>query len=203
MPDFSVKSDGRELRDVLHLRVVDDGDVDRAAPAASADPNPRRRRRRSRRRRPRRRRARQRSANGAPSSLISILLLGPAGMSLRTQQLIPWLLLGVKPILGIYQHVSHACSCVFILCLDARPVGLATAIELRPGPPRRDPRTAGSPCPRTTARRLAPRIVHVGVGGFHRAHLAVYAHELAAARAATGASSASGCSPHDAEMGPR
>ncbi len=29
--------------------------------------------------------------------------------------------------------------------------------------------------------RLARRIVHVGVGGFHRAHLAVYAHELAAA----------------------
>jgi mannitol 2-dehydrogenase len=30
-------------------------------------------------------------------------------------------------------------------------------------------------------RVLAPRIVHVGVGGFHRAHLAVYAHELAGA----------------------
>jgi mannitol 2-dehydrogenase len=29
--------------------------------------------------------------------------------------------------------------------------------------------------------RLAPRIAHVGVGGFHRAHLAVYAHELASA----------------------
>jgi mannitol 2-dehydrogenase len=29
--------------------------------------------------------------------------------------------------------------------------------------------------------RLRGRIVHVGVGGFHRAHLAVYAHELAAA----------------------
>jgi mannitol 2-dehydrogenase len=29
--------------------------------------------------------------------------------------------------------------------------------------------------------RLAPRIVHVGVGGFHRAHLAVYAEELASA----------------------
>src|SRR5919197_4301385 len=27
--------------------------------------------------------------------------------------------------------------------------------------------------------RLTPRIVHVGVGGFHRAHLALYAHELA------------------------
>src|SRR4051795_2745531 len=28
---------------------------------------------------------------------------------------------------------------------------------------------------------LEPRIVHVGVGGFHRAHLAVYVHELASA----------------------
>src|SRR5215210_8271365 len=27
--------------------------------------------------------------------------------------------------------------------------------------------------------RLEPRIVHIGVGGFHRAHLALYAHELA------------------------
>jgi mannitol 2-dehydrogenase len=29
--------------------------------------------------------------------------------------------------------------------------------------------------------RLAPRIVHVGVGGFHRAHLALYTHQLASA----------------------
>jgi mannitol 2-dehydrogenase len=29
--------------------------------------------------------------------------------------------------------------------------------------------------------KVAPRIVHVGVGGFHRAHLAVYTHELATA----------------------
>lgn len=29
-------------------------------------------------------------------------------------------------------------------------------------------------------RRLAPSIVHVGVGGFHRAHLATYVHELCA-----------------------
>jgi mannitol 2-dehydrogenase len=27
--------------------------------------------------------------------------------------------------------------------------------------------------------RLIPRIVHIGVGGFHRAHLAIYCHELA------------------------
>jgi mannitol 2-dehydrogenase len=39
----------------------------------------------------------------------------------------------------------------------------------------------GVPVPRYDRDRLAPRITHVGVGGFHRAHLAVYVHELAAA----------------------
>jgi len=39
----------------------------------------------------------------------------------------------------------------------------------------------GVPVPAYDRAALAPRIVHVGVGGFHRAHLAVYAHELAAA----------------------
>ena len=37
----------------------------------------------------------------------------------------------------------------------------------------------GVPVPTYDRGRLAPRIVHVGVGGFHRAHLAVYTHELA------------------------
>jgi mannitol 2-dehydrogenase len=39
----------------------------------------------------------------------------------------------------------------------------------------------GVPVPSYDRDRLAPRLVHVGVGGFHRAHLAVYAQELAAA----------------------
>lgn len=38
----------------------------------------------------------------------------------------------------------------------------------------------GVPVPEYDRGRLQRRIVHVGVGGFHRAHLAVYAHELAA-----------------------
>src|ERR671918_1651730 len=38
---------------------------------------------------------------------------------------------------------------------------------------------AGIPVPTYDRSRLRPAIVHVGVGGFHRAHLAVYAHELA------------------------
>jgi mannitol 2-dehydrogenase len=39
---------------------------------------------------------------------------------------------------------------------------------------------AGIPVPTYDRAGLEPSIVHVGVGGFHRAHLAVYAHELAA-----------------------
>jgi mannitol 2-dehydrogenase len=38
----------------------------------------------------------------------------------------------------------------------------------------------GIPVPAYDRARLRPGIVHVGVGGFHRAHLAVYVHELAA-----------------------
>jgi mannitol 2-dehydrogenase len=41
----------------------------------------------------------------------------------------------------------------------------------------------GIPVPAYDRARLAPRIAHVGVGGFHRAHLAVYADELATAGA--------------------
>jgi mannitol 2-dehydrogenase len=37
----------------------------------------------------------------------------------------------------------------------------------------------GVPVPTYDRGRLAARIVHVGVGGFHRAHLALYTHELA------------------------
>jgi mannitol 2-dehydrogenase len=37
----------------------------------------------------------------------------------------------------------------------------------------------GVPVPTYDRGKLAPRIAHVGVGGFHRAHLALYAHELA------------------------
>jgi mannitol 2-dehydrogenase len=37
----------------------------------------------------------------------------------------------------------------------------------------------GVPVPTYDRGRLVPRILHVGVGGFHRAHLALYTHELA------------------------
>jgi mannitol 2-dehydrogenase len=39
----------------------------------------------------------------------------------------------------------------------------------------------GIPVPTYDRSRLLPRILHLGVGGFHRAHLALYAHELAEA----------------------
>jgi mannitol 2-dehydrogenase len=39
----------------------------------------------------------------------------------------------------------------------------------------------GIPVPRYERAALVPRILHLGVGGFHRAHLALYTHELAAA----------------------
>jgi mannitol 2-dehydrogenase len=38
---------------------------------------------------------------------------------------------------------------------------------------------SGIPVPTYDRTRLEPGIVHVGVGGFHRAHLALYVHELA------------------------
>lgn len=47
--------------------------------------------------------------------------------------------------------------------------------------------------------RLVPRIVHVGVGGFHRAHLAVYTHELASAGGDWGIVGL-GLLPKDADM---
>jgi mannitol 2-dehydrogenase len=39
----------------------------------------------------------------------------------------------------------------------------------------------GIPVPTYNRSALLPRILHLGVGGFHRAHLALYAHELAEA----------------------
>jgi mannitol 2-dehydrogenase len=39
----------------------------------------------------------------------------------------------------------------------------------------------GVPVPTYDRARLRPRIVHIGVGGFHRAHFALYTHELAEA----------------------
>ncbi len=58
---------------------------------------------------------------------------------------------------------------------------------MAPGPPPLQLSTAnlgaiaarGVPVPTFDRSRLVPRIAHIGVGGFHRSHLAAYTHELA------------------------
>jgi mannitol 2-dehydrogenase len=57
----------------------------------------------------------------------------------------------------------------------------------------------GVPVPTYDRARLEPRIVHIGVGGFHRAHFALYTHELATAGGDWGIVGL-GLLPHDAEM---
>jgi mannitol 2-dehydrogenase len=59
--------------------------------------------------------------------------------------------------------------------------------------------TSGIPVPTYDRARLDPAIVHVGVGGFHRAHLAVYVHELASQGGDWGIVGL-GMLPGDAEM---
>jgi mannitol 2-dehydrogenase len=84
------------------------------------------------------------------------------------------------------------------LCLYLPAVGRPLPIRLR------QDRLAeialrGIPVPTYDRARLVARIVHVGVGGFHRAHLAVYAHELASAGGDWGIVGL-GLLPHDAGM---
>ena len=45
----------------------------------------------------------------------------------------------------------------------------------------RDIAALGVPVPSYSRAALVPRIVHLGVGGFHRAHMALYTDETAAA----------------------
>jgi mannitol 2-dehydrogenase len=57
----------------------------------------------------------------------------------------------------------------------------------------------GVPVPVYDRAQLQPRIVHIGVGGFHRAHFALYTHELAEEGGNWGIVGL-GLLPHDAEM---
>jgi mannitol 2-dehydrogenase len=61
---------------------------------------------------------------------------------------------------------------------DGRDVGSSSAIRLSQAS-LGEIELSGIPVPTYDRARLQPTIVHVGVGGFHRAHLAVYVHELA------------------------
>jgi mannitol 2-dehydrogenase len=57
----------------------------------------------------------------------------------------------------------------------------------------------GVPVPTYDRSRLEPRIVHIGVGGFHRAHFALYVHELAS-RGGDWGIAGLGLLDHDADM---
>ena len=57
---------------------------------------------------------------------------------------------------------------------NSRPSPIALCDKTLP-----DIAARGVPVPTYDRRGLEPRILHVGVGGFHRAHLALYTHELA------------------------
>jgi mannitol 2-dehydrogenase len=57
----------------------------------------------------------------------------------------------------------------------------------------------GTPVPEYDRTRLRPGIVHVGVGGFHRAHLALYTHRIAAGGSDWGIVGL-GLTPQDAGM---
>src|SRR5829696_1029092 len=66
----------------------------------------------------------------------------------------------------------------FTFAYSERDVGRSSAIRL--GQARlAEIARRGIPVPIYDRARLQPAVVHVGVGGFHRAHLAVYVHELA------------------------
>jgi mannitol 2-dehydrogenase len=66
----------------------------------------------------------------------------------------------------------------FTFAYDGRDVGASSPIRLGQAQ-LAEIAHSGIPVPTYDRARLEPAIVHVGVGGFHRAHLAVYVHELA------------------------
>src|SRR4051812_16691895 len=68
----------------------------------------------------------------------------------------------------------------FVLCLDCAIVGAVAPITLSQAH-LAEIALHGTRVPTYDRARLEPRIVHIGVGGFHRAHFALYAHELATA----------------------
>src|SRR5204863_2243970 len=77
----------------------------------------------------------------------------------------------------IIRRYTNACD-VGLLVFRLRAMAGSTLISLGQGQLAEIARR-GVPVPAYDRGRLVPRIVHVGVGGFHRAHLALYVHELA------------------------
>ena len=87
-------------------------------------------------------------------------------------------MLDVKPYGNQFEDgarlVALDCVCLYAFMLGSGVVNLGQA-QLA------EVASRGVAVPTYDRGRLAPRLVHVGVGGFHRAHLAVYVQELAAA----------------------
>src|SRR5215218_1564908 len=77
-----------------------------------------------------------------------------------------------------FPNIKPTLALCFAFAYSGRDVGRSSAIRL--GQARlAEIARRGIPVPTYDRARLQPAIVHVGVGGFHRAHLAVYVHELA------------------------
>src|SRR3954447_18338436 len=79
---------------------------------------------------------------------------------------------------GSILNIEPTLALGFTFAYSDRNVGRPSAIRLGQARLAEIART-GIPVPTYDRARLEPAIVHVGVGGFHRAHLAVYVHELA------------------------
>ena len=70
------------------------------------------------------------------------------------------------------------------------PIRADTLVSLEPG----------TELPRYDRAALTPSIVHIGVGGFHRAHLATYVDELCRAGLTDWSIVGAGVMPGDSEM---
>src|SRR5918994_1055901 len=75
-------------------------------------------------------------------------------------------------------NITPTLALGFTFAYSGRDVGRSSTIRLGQARLAEIARN-GIPVPTYDRARLQPAIVHVGVGGFHRAHLAVYVHELA------------------------
>src|SRR4051812_22755199 len=80
--------------------------------------------------------------------------------------------------IGQSSNIKQTLALGFTFAYSERDVGRSSAIRLGEARLAQIARR-GIPVPTYDRASLRPAVVHVGVGGFHRAHLAVYAHELA------------------------
>lgn len=100
--------------------------------------------------------------------------------------------------IGCYSHTKPTLALWIAFAYSGRDVGRSSPLRLGQASLAEIARS-GIPVPTYDRARLQPSIVHVGVGGFHRAHLAVYVHELASRGSGWGIVGL-GLRPEDAEM---